>query len=135
MMNIFLDTNFVLDLILPNRPRKQIVKDKIKNLSLEYDEINFFVSAKSVADIYYISRKYILKNEVDFVIKAMIILDSTAAACNFAICNTDKHDDIEDIMQIACSNENKTDMFITADPKLVENYSHLFKPKTKIILT
>jgi hypothetical protein len=52
----------------------------------------------------------------------------------YALVNTDKHDDIEDIMQIACCNENKIDMFMTADPKLVEIYGHLFNIKTKIKL-
>jgi predicted nucleic acid-binding protein len=133
-MNVFLDTNVVLDLILPNRERKELVMGKIKFFGESYAEVNLFVSAKSVADIYYISRKYISKSDVDYGLEDFVILDSTSQACNFAIQSTDKHDDIEDIMQIACCNENKINTFITADTKLIETYGHLFNRKTKVEL-
>jgi PIN domain nuclease of toxin-antitoxin system len=133
-MNIFLDTNIVLDMILPNRERKESIKQKVQDFGNNHSEINFFVSAKSVADIYYISRKYLLKCEVDYAIEDFVILDSTSKACNFAILSTDKNDDVEDIMQIICCNENKINLFMTADPKLIEIYGRLFNPKTKIEL-
>lgn len=130
-MNIFLDTNIALDLLLKNRNRKEKVVNILSKITLEHESIQNFMSAKSVADVYYISRKELSKNQIDQFLRDITILDSTAVACNFAITNTDKHDDIEDIMQIVCCNENKINLFITADPKLIEDYGQLFNCKTK----
>lgn len=132
MNRVFLDTNIVIDII---DQRARLLKiDKILQDLNEKGEFVLFVSANSVADIYYILRKITPKIIIDDKLRNIAILNSTAKGCEFAIASTDKHDDVEDIMQIACSNENKIDMFITADQKLIENYGQLFNTKTKIVI-
>jgi predicted nucleic acid-binding protein len=132
MNNIFLDTNVVID-IIEQRERFCKIKTKLFDAG-EMMEIKLFMSANSFADVYYILRKITSKTTIDEKLKNITILDSTVMSCTFAQLNTDKHDDIEDIMQIACCNENKINTFITADPELIEKYGHLFIHKTKIEL-
>jgi predicted nucleic acid-binding protein len=132
MNNIFLDTNIVVDLI-QGRERMPKIQNTFHVVN-QTEEFKLFVSANSVADIYYILRKQVMKVKIDEFLKEITILDSTGAGCEYAILNTNKHDDIEDIMQIACCNENKINTFITADPELIESYGHLFIHKTKIEL-
>jgi predicted nucleic acid-binding protein len=132
MNRVFLDTNIVID-ILDQRARLPKIEETLQDLN-EKGEFILFVSAKSVADVYYILRKITPKIDIDDKLRNITILDSTAKGCKFAIAHTDKHDDLEDVMQIDCCNENKIDTFVTADPKIVENYRQLFNAKTKIAI-
>jgi predicted nucleic acid-binding protein len=132
MNRVFLDTNIVID-IIDQRARLPKIDKILQDLN-EKGEFVLFVSTNSVADIYYILRKITPKIIIDDKLRNITILNSTAKGCDFAIASTDKHDDVEDIMQIACCNENKIDMFITADPKLVQTYKSLFHSKIQIEL-
>lgn len=132
MNNIFLDTNIAIDLI-QGRERMSKIQN-IFDMINQTGEFKLFVSANSVADIYYILRKQVTKVKIDEFLRAISILDSTGQSCEYAMLNTDNHDDIEDVMQIACCNENKINIFLTADPKLVERYERLINHRTKIKL-
>lgn len=132
MISVFFDTNIMIDLIL-QRTRVS----KIQHILEQIDVLQKFqisISAKSFADIYYILRKDVLKLHIDNALESIIILDSSSSSCKFATQNTDKHDDVEDLMQVACCNENKIDIFITADISFVKRYNRLFNRQIQIEL-
>ena len=63
-MKIMVDTNIIIDVLLEREP---FVNDSYKLLSLcEEHQIDGFVSASSITDIYYLVRKYTHSNELAY---------------------------------------------------------------------
>ena len=56
-MTVFLDSNIILDVFLKN---KDFCDESQKLLNLaDLDNIDFFISASSITDIFYLLRKFI----------------------------------------------------------------------------
>ena len=122
-MKIMCDTNVVLDVLLDREP---FVQDSYKILSLcEEHRIHGFVSASSITDIYYLTRKYTHSTELAY--RAMGKLLEIVKACS--VTNNDvlvayqkKAKDFEDCLLATCAKSIGCDFIITRNKRDFEEF-------------
>ena len=129
-MKIMCDTNIIIDVLLEREP---FVEDSYKILSLcEEHQINGFVSASSVTDIYYLVRKYTHSTELAY--KAIGKLLEIVKVCS--VTNQDvltafqkKAKDFEDCLVVTCANSINCDCIFTRNKKAFEEFDiQVFTP-------
>lgn len=115
-MNIFLDTNVVLDYILGREPHYEASSGAIK-AALE-GEHTLYVSANCITDIFYIAKRYgigtkDIREQLENMLSFMDIIGVTRSD----ILKTLKIecDDFEDALQAQCAAKTKADYIITRD--------------------
>ena len=115
MKTVFIDTNVILDVILKNEGFWQ---DAIKVFrQAELGEIQAYISASSVTDIFYIASKRFSVPEAREAVRKLISL--------FSVVAVDVHDlndaltlpilDMEDALQAVCAKKSKATTLITRD--------------------
>ena len=129
-MKIMCDTNIIIDVLLEREP---FVEDSYKVLSLcEEHQINGFVSASSVTDIYYLVRKYTHNTELAY--KAIGKLLEIVKVCS--VTNQDvltafqkKAKDFEDCLVVTCAKSIYCDCIVTRNKKDFEEFDiQVFTP-------
>ena len=115
-MKVFLDANVILDAILPGREFRTA---STSILNLEQDEdCRLCVSSLTVANVWYIARKYKDKAEMNALVKKILdkwkIIPLEDMDVYLAIQSTCP--DFEDALQISCA-EEVCDVIVTADKK------------------
>lgn len=129
-MKIMCDTNIIIDVLLEREP---FVEDSYKALSLcEEHQINGFVSASSVTDIYYLVRKYTHNTELAY--KAIGKLLEIVKVCS--VTNQDvltafqkKAKDFEDCLVVTCAKSIHCDCIVTRNKKDFEEFDiQVFTP-------
>ena len=107
-MELLIDTNIVLDVLLKREPFYQ---DAVKVMNLaQYDDVQEYVSASAVTDIYYIAYRQIKdRKQVLELIKRLLMVVAVAAVSEQEIRNALKTEwkDFEDAVQysVALLNE------------------------------
>ena len=114
-LNLLIDSNVVLDMFLEREPFLEMSQRAI-TLSRRYCEVNNFVSASSVTDIYYISYKQLKNHQtVRDLFKTLFefvgVVNVTAENIHAAFALGWK--DFEDSVQYAVAASNKFDGIVT----------------------
>lgn len=116
MSKIFLDTNIILDVILPDRPSAEASR---RVLSMGSEDCRLYLSCISVATLSCVLQKNLGKEQASEIIKEwykrhyvlsvsdMSVYDALRSSCP----------DFEDAMQISCANSNNCDCIITNNVK------------------
>lgn len=115
MKRVFVDTNVILDVVLQ---RDGFWSDSLKVFQLaEHGKIKAYVSASSITDVFYISRK-----KLTIPVARQVIADLLSL---FEIVGVDGEDlsgalavpidDFEDALQAYCAKKAKADTLITRD--------------------
>lgn len=129
-MNLFFDTNVILDYLIPTNTFHEDASSLMK--SVFEGKVNGFISAHSMTDMFYISRKYF---SVEDRRQFMLLITST-----FEIIAENKDDfvsvlnntdffDLEDGLQMKCAEKAKLDYIVT------ENLRDFASSKVKAIDT
>lgn len=117
-MDVLIDTNVVLDALVSREPFSEAAQ-KIFLLAAE-DEINAFLTANSVADVYYLLHKYLHRKSGcrETLIKLFAlfdILDVTASDCKNAL--ELEMSDYEDALLASCAKRKRMDCIVTRNLK------------------
>jgi len=117
-MNVLIDTNVVLDAMLSRSPFAEAAQ-KLFIMAAE-EEINGYVTASSITDIYYLLHRYLHDNErcrqeIFKLIKIFSILDVTGSDCEKAL--ELPMADYEDALIAACARRGKMECIITRNVK------------------
>ena len=123
-MRVFLDTNVIMDTLIPGRPSSDI-SSLIVSSDLS-DQISISISALSIADIVYSCRKYYPKEDIlsriDFFQRNWRILELSAFSIYHAL--NSKCPDFEDALQIDMA-EGDCDVIVTNNVKHFRGYTAL----------
>ncbi|MDE5801311.1 MAG: PIN domain-containing protein [Lachnospiraceae bacterium] len=113
-MKLLIDTNIVLDVLLKREPFYQ---DAVKVMNLaQYDDVQEYVSASAVTDIYYIAYRQIKdRKQVLELIKRLLMVVAVAAVSEQEIRNALKTEwkDFEDAVQYSVALLNEMEGLIT----------------------
>jgi len=117
-MNVLIDTNVVLDAMLSRSPFAEAAQ-KLFIMAAE-EEINGYVTASSITDIYYLLNRHLHDNErcrqeIFKLIKIFGILDVTGSDCEKAL--ELPMADYEDALLAACARRGKMECIITRNVK------------------
>ena len=129
-MQVLIDTNVILDVLLNRNP---FVQDAVKILKIPEDNMQKFVSASAVTDIYYIAYQEIRdKIKVKDLIKTLLQVVHVAdvAEANILVALNSDWADFEDSVQNSVAESHNYDVIITRN-KGDYNKSNLqlFSPK------
>ena len=117
-MKLLIDTNIVLDVLLKREP---FYKNAVKVMNLaQYDDVQEYVSASAVTDIYYIAYKQIKdRTFVLNLIKKLLMVVAVAAVSEQEIRNALETGwkDFEDAVQYSIALIGEMDGLITRNPK------------------
>lgn len=117
-MKLLIDTNIVLDVLLKREPFYQ---DAVKVMNMaQYDDIQEYISASAVTDIYYIAYKQIKDTTLVLdLIKRLLMVVSIAAVSEQEIKNALETGwkDFEDAVQYSVALLNEMEGLITRNPK------------------
>lgn len=114
-LNLLIDTNVVLDVFLRREPFFEM-SDRAVTLSRRYSDINSFISASTVTDIYYISYKnlknhQVVRNHFKRIFEFVGVVNVTAEDIHAAFALNWK--DFEDSVQYAVARSNHFDAIVT----------------------
>ena len=117
-MKLLIDTNILLDVLLKREP---FYYKAVEVLELvQYDNVQEYVSAAAVTDIYYIAYKYLKDKElVRQLLKRLMGIVSIAAVSEKEIEEALElaWNDFEDSVQYAAALLNEMDGIVTRNPK------------------
>ena len=117
MKTVFVDTNVILDVLLQN---DVFFQDSLKVFNLsETKDIQAYVSASSLTDVFYIARKRLSIATAHSALNALLAIfnvvgidgDDLRGALNMPI------PDMEDALQLWCAEKIHADVMITRDIK------------------
>ena len=121
-IRIFMDTNILLDYLL-FRGEEALATEYLINC-FNGKNIEFFIAAHSLTNIYYILRKKGVIPERDQILLnlcAMCNVHEISAELIKRSIMTPYADDLKDSLQIHCAVDDKCDYFITRDLQLFNN--------------
>ena len=123
-MRVFLDTNVILDALIPGRQHEEFSK-RIVNIG-NIDPFRFSISALSLANIAYIMRKMNTLNEVKQSINVMRNTWRVLSLDEYNIHDALRSDcpDFEDALQISIAEED-CDVIVTNNTKHFKGYTAL----------
>jgi predicted nucleic acid-binding protein len=114
-LKVLVDTNVILDAVAAREPFRQSA-EKIILMAAE-EKIEGFISAKSVADIYYITRKHLpetaTRKALGNLFRVFSILALLGDDCQSAL--ESQVGDYEDAILAACGRRSRMDYVITRD--------------------
>ena len=121
-MNLFFDTNVILDYLIPTNTFHNEASDIVQRVFT--GTVNGYISSHSMTDIFYISRKYFSIED-----RRLFLL---LIASSFQIISESKEDfvtvlndstffDLEDGLQIRCAESANLDFIVTENLKDFKN--------------
>ena len=126
-MKAYLDTNFLLDLIIEGRPSRN---DSLMVFeTLKYDQSEMVLSTQSIIDSYYVASKYeVIKEDIDKLFTWFLNHTNIRPIGWFEFKDAMRSwdIDIEDASQVALAKTERCDIFITSDSKLLNKESDEF---------
>ena len=130
MNKLFIDTNVVLDTILPGRP---FADSSEAVLMMGGDDCRLYLSSMSVATLYYVAQKIVGKDEAKAVVSEWFRKNYVLPVSDMCVHEALRSDcpDFEDAMQIACADYGDCDCIITNNVKDFRSYAPLpvFSPE------
>jgi predicted nucleic acid-binding protein len=120
-LNILFDTNVLLDAIAAREPFRQDAERIV--LMVAEEKIEGFVSAKSVADIYYVARKHMPEKVVREVLRNLFLVFSILPVfgedCQLAL--ESPLGDYEDAILAACGHRSAMKYIISRDEDFLKS--------------
>lgn len=119
MNRILLDTNVILDLILAREPFYESTVRLFK-LLLSSDNYKGYITANSITDIFYITKKSIHYEKVRLMLIELLKYIEIVNVCKTDIKKVllSDYPDLEDALQIVCAEKIKAYAIITRDKKM-----------------
>lgn len=122
MKNIFVDTNIILYYLTPNNPFHEKASLLVKKCLAK--KLNGFVSAHSLTDIFYITRKFFsVADRREFLL--LIVSNFQVIAEDqedfFEVLNDPDFFDLEDGLQMKCAENADLDYIVTENLKDFKN--------------
>ena len=116
-MKILIDTNIVLDIMLAREPFLEPAKELIR--MIDRDRIQAYVTANSITDIVYISRKVRTLREIQKLILDLLdMIDVIGVGRDDIIAAFDlDFSDFEDALQSRCAIKEDIDYIVTRNKK------------------
>ena len=128
-MNIFLDTNIIMDVLVGPSRENYPYSIRILNAIEKTSGLTGLFSVQSLTDIAYSQTKYGAENRKRFYEQAKELLQRirlvTIKPANANEALWAEPEDFEDYEQILCAEDNDCWWFITGDLKLLTNYQNL----------
>lgn len=128
-MNIFLDTNIIMDVLVGPSRENYPYSIRILNAIEKTSGLTGLFSVQSLTDIAYSQTKYGAENRKRFYEQAKELLQRirlvTIKPANANEALWAEPEDFEDYEQILCAEDNNCSWFITGDLKLLTNYQNL----------
>ncbi len=128
-MNIFLDTNIIMDVLVGPSRENYPYSIRILNAIEKTSGLTGLFSVQSLTDIAYSQTKYVAENRKRFYEQAKELLQRirlvTIKPANANEALWAEPEDFEDYEQILCAEDNNCSWFITGDLKLLTNYQNL----------
>jgi predicted nucleic acid-binding protein len=120
-MDIFVDTNIIIEIILPNRPKRDVCINALQA------DARFCISLLTCNIVMYFSEKYKLKtrNVLKF-LDSFVILDSTLSDYSNAKKYL-RNGDFEDALQVSCCVNNQIGKILTMDKGLAQAYKRVLE--------
>jgi putative PIN family toxin of toxin-antitoxin system len=140
-VRVLLDTNVVLDAMATRKPHDVDARKIIKLLT---NEIEGYITANTLTDIHYVSRKSIgdtaSREAIRNLFEVFEVIDLKATDCKTALDL--RFSDYEDCVLLTCAKRVKIDYIITRDEDLLgydapipvispKSFLENFDPKTK----
>lgn len=117
-MNVFVDTNVIADWLIPSNSFHTEATELMR-LCIQR-KVNAFVSSHSLADLFYITRKYFRKEErrkfIRLLVSRMTVIAEDNGIFSVALDNQ-QVPDFEDALQIACAERERLDFIVTQNLK------------------
>ena len=135
-MRLMIDTNIFLDVLIHRDPFYDDAKAVLK--LCEDHDINGFVSASAITDIFYITRKalgsiedtYRVISNILNIVKVLTVTNDDVATA-FQV----KAKDFEDCLMAACAKSNKCDGIVTRNKKDFLGFGiTLYSPEELLLL-
>ena len=130
-MNIFLDTNIIMDVLVGPSRENYPYSIRILNAIEKTSGLTGLFSVQSLTDIAYSQTKYGAEKRKRFYEQAKELLQRirlvTIKPANANEALWAEPEDFEDYEQILCAEDNDCSWFITGDLKLLTNYQNLPK--------
>ena len=127
MTKIFLDTNVILDLIIPGREGKDTARSILDLQAASEDSVRLYLSVLSVANIAYVLRKHCEKKQTQELIR-----DLFHSCCILGMPDMSVYDalrskcpDFEDALQISCAEGADCDFLLTSNTQHFLGYTWL----------
>ena len=117
-MNLFFDTNVILDYLIPTNSSHEETSEIVR--AVFEGKANGFISAHSMTDIFYISRKYFsLEDRRQFLLLIASTFQIIAENSDdfLAVLNAENFFDLEDALQMRCAENAKLDYIVTENLK------------------
>lgn len=128
-MNIFLDTNIIMDVLVGPSRENYPYSIRILNAIEKTSGLTGLFSVQSLTDIAYSQTKYGAENRKRFYEQAKELLQRirlvTIKPANANEALWAEPEDFEDYEQILCAEDNNCSWFITGDLKMLTNYQNL----------
>ncbi len=122
MMNFFIDTNVILDWLIPTN---QFHSEATNFMNLCFSgKADVFLSSHSLTDIFYVSRKYFsIEDRRDFLL--LIVSNFNIITENkddfLSVLSSENFFDLEDGLQMKCAENAALDFIVTENLKDFEN--------------
>ena len=113
-MNVLVDTCIVIDYLQMRAPFYDNARDLV--MAVAGNQINGYITAKSVTDIYYLMHRYFhddirTRNALSSLFKLFQVLDTTALDCQLAILSPIS--DYEDAVMVETAARNGIDCIVS----------------------
>ena len=115
-MRIILDTNVLLDLLIPVRP--SALDSLVAVQTIRRCHYEFFVTTQSILDLNFTAqRSHKSREDIDSLIKWLLNLANVRHIDCFSLklALESGHPDLEDSAQLACAEDEECDVFLTSD--------------------
>ncbi len=117
-MNVLVDTNVILDAMMPRDPFSEAAQEIF--ILAAKDKVAAYITANCVTDIYYLLHKHLhsataARDALSKLFRIFKILDLTAADCEDSLLLAIS--DYEDALLIACATRCKIECIITRNLK------------------
>jgi len=126
LIKVLFDTNVVLDAIA-NREPFHLDAQKLLNSILD-NELEGYITANSITDIYYIARKYLTQPDLSTAMRSLFeifsIIDVLGVDCHKAL--DFPLDDYEDALLSVCGNKADINYIITRDSEFLDKTKSKF---------
>jgi len=121
MRKILIDTNVIIDIALDREPFVNHAKEIIK--LIDKQKIKAYISATTVTDIYYITKRKTSHEQVIIFLENLFVFISVLSVNEGIVKKAIKSEkkDFEDAIQIETSKENDISVIITRNKKDFEN--------------
>lgn len=115
MKSLLLDTNVVLDILLERQP--WVADGEALWDAHENRQIQAFLTASAVTDIFYICRKIVGSNRARLLVRSCLKNLAIIAVDGEVLARADAlpMDDFEDALQLACAERHGVDAIVTRD--------------------